>query len=204
MKHFLNAILIPAALVIVISTGCSNVPQEEIDSARASIDQAKLAGAERYTPDLYLALQDSMNAVLVRLESEQSKLIKNFSDIKVELEEVIQLADEVTLKTGERKEMLKEEILATISEVKSLIDENRKLLLEAPRGKEGTSALVAIRGEIDAVDAAIDEARIMMDQGDYLTIHEKALAARVSAENIHAELSGVIATYKSNVRNRVG
>ncbi len=204
MKHFLNAILIPAALVIVISGGCSNVPQEEIDSARAAIDHAKLAGAERYTPDLYLALQDSMNAVLVRLESEQSKLIKNFSDIKVELEEVIQLADEVTLKTGERKEMLKEEILATISEVKSLIDENRKLLLEAPRGKEGTSALVAIRGEIDAVDAAIDEARIMMDQGDYLTIHEKALAARVSAENIHAELSGVIATYKSNVRNRVG
>ena len=204
MKHFLNAILIPAALVIVISGGCSNVPQEEIDSARAAIDHAKLAGAERYTPDLYLALQDSMNAVLVRLESEQSKLIKNFSDIKVELEEVIQLADEVTLKTGERKEMLKEEILATISEVKSLIDENRKLLLEAPRGKEGTSALVAIRGEIDAVDAAIDEARIMMDQGDYLTIHEKALAARVSAENIHTELSGVIATYKSNVRNRVG
>ena len=204
MKHFLNAILIPAALVIVISGGCSNVPQEEIDSARAAIDHAKLAGAERYTPDLYLALQDSMNAVLVRLESEQSKLIKNFSDIKVELEEVIQLADEVTLKTGERKEMLKEEILATISEVKSLIDENRKLLLEAPRGKEGTSALVAIRGEIDAVDAAIDEARIMMDQGDYLTIHEKALAARVSAENIHTELSGVIATYKSNVRNRIG
>lgn len=202
MKNRFFAIIALLGLTASLLTSCSKIPQAEIDAANAAIEQAKAAGADVYVHENYVALQDSLNGVMVNIESQKSKFIKNYSTTKEHLAGVTQFAGEVKQQAETRKVELKVEIQNIINEVKTLIESNRQLILEAPKGKEGTSALMAIKGEIDAVEAAINETNTLFETGDYLTTLDKGKAAKEKANSINIELSKVIAKYKANVKNK--
>lgn len=187
-------------LTLLIITGCSKLPQAEIDAASLAIEEARSAGADVYIPEIYADLQDSLNRVMVNLETQKSKFIRNYSSSREDLAAVGQYAAEVKQQAETRKEALKVEIQQTISEVKTLIATNRQLILEAPRGKEGTSALMTLKGEIDAVETSILETSALFESGDYLATMSKALAAKEKATAINTELSRVITKYKENTR----
>ncbi len=60
--------LATTGLILLVSS-CGKIPQAEIDATRAAIDSAKAIGAEQYLPGDYIALQDSMAAVLEKIET---------------------------------------------------------------------------------------------------------------------------------------
>lgn len=202
MKTRIVASIAFLGMTALILSSCSKVPQAEIDAATAAIDLAKTAGADVYVHDEFVALQDSMNSVMVSIESEGSKFIKTYATAKENLAGVTQFAGEVQQQAETRKEELKIEIQNTIAEVKMLIESNRQLILEAPKGKEGTSALIAIKGEVDAVETSINETSTLFESGDYMSSLDKANAAKEKATAINSELSEVIAKYKANVQSR--
>ncbi|MEZ5195784.1 MAG: hypothetical protein R2764_05130 [Bacteroidales bacterium] len=70
------------------------------------------------------------------------------------------------------------------------------------KGKEGTSALVAIKGEIDAIETSINETSTLFASGDYLAPLDKANVAKEKAIAINSELTDVIAKYKANVKGK--
>lgn len=204
MKNKLIAGLLTLGTAAMLLTACSNIPQAEIDLANGAIAEAELAGADIYAHERYVALQDSMNGVMAYIEAQSSRVFKSYSKAKEHLAGVQQFAAEVKQETEMRKEELKAEILATIEEVRSMIATNRQLILEAPKGKEGTSALVEIRGEIDAIEASLNETAPMVESGDYIPVLDKVKAAKEKAGMINTELSDVIEKYKSNVKGRKG
>jgi hypothetical protein len=189
-------------LTALIITSCSKLPQAEIDAANAAVEQARNAGADIYVPDSYIALQDSLKGVMTGIESQESKLFKNYTEAAAQLEGVTKYATEVKQQAETKKEELKMEIQNTIAEVKTLIETSRQLILEAPRGKEGTSALVAIKGELDAIETSINQTNEQFESGDYLATMGQASAAKEKAASIQAELTEVIAKYKSAARSR--
>ncbi|MEZ5083772.1 MAG: hypothetical protein R2750_10030 [Bacteroidales bacterium] len=196
MKRKLLVGLTVLGLATVLLTSCSKVPQVEIDAANAAIEEAKLAGAEMYVHDNYVALQDSMNAVMVSIEAQKSKFFKNYSTVKEHLSGVSMFAQEVKIQAENRKEELKAEIQNTVAEVSALTETNKQLVTEAPKGKEGTSALLAIKDELSTIEASINEVSTMLANGDYLPALDKANAAKEKATAINTELSEVIAKYK--------
>lgn len=204
MKTKVFPVLFVIAMTALIFTGCSKVPQAEIDSAKVAIQAADSAGADMYVHDNYVALQDSFNAVMVTIEGQKSKFMKNFSGVKENLAGITQMAGQVQQQAESRKSDLKLEIQNTITEVKALIDTNNQLILQAPRGKEGTTALVAIKGELSAIDSSISEANTMFANGEYMATLDKVKAAKEKATSINTELTGVIAKYKANIKNRKG
>jgi hypothetical protein len=198
-KRYLNAsFLIPLAALLML--GCSRMPQKQIDETNAAIEEIKTAGADLYLPEEYAALQDSMRSVMETVEAEKSKLIKNFRSAEEQLAGVVRYAREVKTRTEARKEDLKNEIRTTLSEVVTLIESNRQLILQAPRGKEGTSVMLAIGNELNTIQETVTEAQSMMERGEYLTTLSRAKAARENAASINKELQEVIAKYKANVR----
>ncbi len=198
MKNRFFASIVFLGVTSLMLTSCSKLPQAEIDAANAAIEQAKLAGAEVYVYENFVALQDSMNGVMAGIESQKSKFIKNYSNTKADLEGVTNFAGIILQQTETRKEEIKVEVQNLITEVKVLIETNRQLILEAPKGKEGTAALFAIKGEIDAVESSINEASSLLETGDYIATLEKSKAAKEKATSTNVELSNVIAKYKAN------
>jgi len=202
MKNRFFASIAFLGLTALLLTSCSKVPQAEMDAANAAIEQAKTAGADVYVHENFVMLQDSLNSVMVSIESQKSKFINNYSTAKEHLNGVTQLAGEVKQQAETRKEELKLEIQNAIVEVKTLIETNRQLILEAPKGKEGTSAVVAIKGEIDGIETSINETSTMFETGDYLATLDKAKAAKEKATSINTELTDIIAKYKTNVKSK--
>ncbi|MBN2522218.1 MAG: hypothetical protein JXB24_03040 [Bacteroidales bacterium] len=188
--------------LVVFFTACSKLPQTEIDRANQAIDSAKAAGAELYLPAEFTNLRDTMKAAMEEIEVQKSKFIKNFGTSKELLAEVTLYASEVTMQTEEKKVALKTEIQTTLNEVKILLEENKKLITEAPKGKEGTSALVAMKNEINALESNVNEINASSDQDNYLTTLNKVKVTKEHAVAINTELKDIIAKYQSNVRGR--
>lgn len=186
---------ITALMVAILLSGCGKVPQTEIDQANAAIDSAQAAGAEIYVPEAYAAVRDSMASVMIRIEEQDSKLVKNYADSKEELAQIAEMAREVILKSETRKAEIKSETLAILTEVKSLVEENKRLINEAPKGKEGTAALQVMKTELEAIEASVAEVEGMFAQGELLESYNKARAANEKAALMNTELSEVIAKY---------
>jgi hypothetical protein len=202
MKNRFVLGLASLGLAAVLFTSCSKVPQVEIDAANVAIEAAKTAQADVYVPEAFVALQDSMKAVMTEVEVQGSKFFKNYKVAKANAISVTSLAGEVKLQSENRIAELKVEIQTAITEVKTLLEADKTLVLEAPKGKEGASALAAIKEELATLDTAIVEANTLLETGELFASLDKVKAAKEKASAINAELTAVIEKYKANSKGR--
>lgn len=200
MKNKFLIGLTTLGLTALLFTSCSKVPQAEIDAANVAIEEAKTAGADIYLYENFVALQDSMKSVMVNIEDQNSKFIKNYTTTKKQLESIVSLAQAVKQQTEIRKEEVKTEIQNTMAQVKILIETNKQLILEAPKGKEGTSALMAIKSELSVIETNLTEADAKFNLGDYMATLDIVNASKEKATSINTELTEVIAKYRANQR----
>ncbi len=189
-KSFLAGL---AGLALVVSmSSCDKLPQEKVDAAVAALDSAKIAEAELYVPQLFAQVQDSLNAAQSNIETQKSKLFANFDGVRAQLDAVVAMAADVKVKAAERKEAVKQEIVAVIAEVATVVAENNELIKKAPRGKEGASALEAIKADLAGIDTAVAEAQSAFDSGIYIPTIDKVKAAKDKAVSINEELKAAI------------
>lgn len=197
MKNKLFASLVTLGLISILA-GCSKMPKTEIDAAKTAVAQAKASGADMYLPTDFAAVQDSLNMIIEKIEKQKSRLFHNFGDAKIHLDSLTVMAKRVQDNTEIRKNQVKQEIQVTLTDVKLLLEENKMLLSKAPKGKEGTAALMAIKADISTLESAVTEANGMLSKGDYLTTLDKVKATKDKATSINQELKDAIAKYSKN------
>jgi hypothetical protein len=190
MRNKLFSLAIVAMLVL--AAGCAKVPQAEIDSTQASLQEAQMAGAELYQPEQMAALQDSFNKVMEQVEAEKSKFFASYGDVKDKLATISQNAVQVKQSTIERKEMLKQEIQTSLAEISALLAENNELIEKAPKGKEGVAALEMIKTDMSVIEGTVAETNSLLESGDLIAAQGKANAAKEKAMGINAEMKTVM------------
>ncbi|MGE0088933.1 MAG: hypothetical protein AB7S50_05585 [Bacteroidales bacterium] len=189
-KLFLGLV---AIMFVTVLASCDKIPQAEIDAANAALTEAQAAGAEMYVPQDYLLVKDSLNAILAKVEVQNSKFFKKFGECKEQLVGVTTLASDLKGKTATRKEEVKKELETALEEIKVVMEENNKLFAKAPRGKEGKEALEQIKAELGVIETTVGEATNMLASGDYLPALDKVKAAKEKANSILEELKAAIA-----------
>lgn len=190
--------LFAALSVAVILSSCGKVPQVEIDAANAAIEAAKTAGADVYVTTDFAALQDSMNVVNQKVEEQNGKMFKSYKDVNAMLVVVTQMAADIQGKTETRKEEIRQEVATIQTEVAALISQNNELVAQAPKGKEGTAALEAIKSDITMVETSMTEVGGQLASDQLLPALDKAKAAKEKAQALNTELNDVIAKYSKN------
>lgn len=191
-------LVLTAISVAVLFSSCGKVPQAEIDAANAAIEEAGSSGASVYLTADFAALQDSMGAINENIEAQKAKLFSNYADVKAQLSTVTQMAMETETKTEARKEEIKQEISALETEVGSLLAQNNELVTQAPKGKEGTAALEAIKGDISLIETSLSEVATLVTAEELIAALDKVKAAKEKALAINTELSDVIVKYAQN------
>jgi len=191
MKKIL--LVLTAISMSVIFTSCGKVPQAQIDTTNAAIEAAKTAEAPVYLPVEFTALQDSMNVIMTEVEVQNGKLFKKFGDIKIKLDSTLALAIKLNADVIIKKEEVRKESETLLISTKTITQENSKLILKAPRGKEGAIVLVQIKSDISTIDSTITEAQASYDKGLYMETLNKIKAANESATKINTELKEAIA-----------
>jgi hypothetical protein len=197
IKFFLGLATIS---IITVLTGCNKAPQVEIDAAKAAISETQAIGADVYLTEEYAALNDSLNVIMLEVEAKKSKWFAGYNDEKDQLNNIILLANTVRQNTEIRKNEIKEDILVSLSDIKTILDENQALLSEAPKGKEGTAVLVAIKEELSMLNTSVGEIMKMVENGDYLNAQSKVTAVSDKSLAINAELKDAISKYTKRQR----
>jgi uncharacterized phage infection (PIP) family protein YhgE len=192
-------ILMMSAVIpgIIALTSCTELPQQQIDEAQVAIENAKTIGAETYAAENYFALEDSMKNAMSIITEQDGKFFKKY-DVAIEkLSAVTSQAATVSAGVETKKQEIKTNVTNMIIEVKSLIAESKQLITEAPKGKEGASALVAMKGELDAVEVALTECSTLLEQSQLQPSLEKATVAKTKAVELNTELKEIMSKYKS-------
>ncbi len=179
--------LAAVAMVAVLSS-CGKTPQVEIDAANAAIEAAKTAEAAVYLPAEFAAVQDSLNAVMTEIAAQESKLFKKFGPAKTKLASIVTLANQVAANTATKKDEVKGEVANLMTSIKTVIEENGKLIPKLPRGKEGAAVIEQIKADVATVDAAVVEAQGLYDKGAYMDALNKINAANEKATALNTEV----------------
>ena len=190
-----NKVLFGFATILMVAflAGCGKVPQVEIDAAKAAIEAAKAAEADVYIPVELAAVQDSMNAVLANVEAQKSKLFKKFGPAKEKLAAVVARANQAAANAAVKKEEVRKESEKLLNDIKAVTEENGKLILKAPRGKEGAAVIEQIKADMAAIDATVAEAQDFFNKGAFMNALNKIKAAKEKADGINTELKEAIA-----------
>jgi hypothetical protein len=180
------------AVAALMFTSCAKAPQAEIDAAKAALEQAKSAQADLYVEGDFLAVQDSLNAVMVEIEAQSSKLFKSYGSSKEKLATIATQATELVAKTDVKKEEIKTEVATAEAATLALIEENNALVAKAPKGKEGKEAIEAIKLDLGNITASVGEVSGLLANGDLLGAQTKVNAAQQKATEINTELKTVL------------
>lgn len=179
----------------ILFTGCAKPPEVEIANAKAAVEAAKAAEADRYVPAEYQALSDSLDAAMTEVENQKSKfaMFRSYKNVTAQLNNVVVLAEPVKEYALIRKEEVKEEAQQMLAEATTLVSEVNTLIARAPRGKEGKEALEAIKNDLALVEATLAEVSTLIESGDYMTALDKVNAATEKGNSLKMELEEVIA-----------
>jgi hypothetical protein len=191
--------LIALSVLVITFASCAKAPQAEIDAANAAIEQAKAAGADRYVPASYNAASEALKTAVAAVEEQNSKfaLFRNYDAAKTTLASVNELAKKAVDETAARKEALKAEVTQAITDLGTMITDNKAMLAKAPKGKEGKAALEAIGQEIAVVETTMNEVSAgLAANEDILTLSDKVKAAVEKAKAINTELTDVMSKVK--------
>jgi hypothetical protein len=193
-----NKILMGLAAVVMVAvlSSCGKKPQAEIDAANAAIEAAKTAEAAVYLPAEFAAVQDSLNAVMTDITAQESKLFKKFGPAKAKLVSIVTLANQVVTNTATKKEEVKGEVANLMTSIKTVIEENGKLIPKLPRGKEGAAVIEQIKADVATVDAAVVEAQGLFDKGSYMDALNKIKAANEKAVALNTEVKEALTKAK--------
>ncbi|MFT7197704.1 MAG: hypothetical protein ACI83W_002075 [Marinoscillum sp.] len=197
-----NRFSIYAAVLGMVALGaCAEIPQEQIDAAATAVANTQAGEAELYAKSDFVALQDSLKSAQELVAQEDSKfLFKNFDASTAKLQGVVAQASTVTEKAKSNKEALIASIGSIKAETNSLIDANNELIAAAPKGKEGNSALLAIKGELDGVSLVISQSDSLLANNEIFASLDKAKAAKDKATSLNTELSEVISKFQGAKR----
>jgi len=195
-KSVLLVLLI--GLVALFFSGCADVPQEKIDSAKAALEAAKTAEADRYLKDEFNAAQDSLNAAMAEIEVQNGKfaLSRDYDKAAKALDAAKMQADESASKVAARKDEVKAEVESLIPQLTAALEETKKLLKKSPRGKGEKEAIQMMGDELAAVEAGLPQINNLLTSGDFLAASDRVNAGLKKVNSINEEIQTAIAKKK--------
>jgi len=184
--------LVMLALAAVI--GCAKLPQEAVDAAKAALDAAKSAEADRYAADLFTAAQDTLDAAMAEIETQNGKfaLTRSYGTAQKLLAAATNAANAATEAAAANKAKVQAEAQQLLGDAQAAVNASKELLRRAPRGKDTRAAIEAMQSDMAAIETSLAEANTAMTGGDYLTARDKASAAMANANSIADEVKAAM------------
>lgn len=194
MKHTLSVTLGTFVLAGAL-VGCQAPPQEDLTAAQTALATADEAEADLYVADLYVAAQDSFAAAQAEIETQNgaSQFSRDYARAQSLLQFVATTATQAQAEVETRKAAMIAETDTLILQAEEAVAQAQALMAQAPTGKDGALALVAIGEDAGTAASTLEEAKAAQAAGDIARAHDLAKAALDQATVLVGELNGAMA-----------
>jgi hypothetical protein len=173
-------------LMALATVACSQPPSELITEARHMENEAMVVGAKEYSPDAFDAVTESRVALEAEMaaQAERWSARRSYKQAEV-LASAYRAAGEEAVKQAEvAREEAHAKATAMITDGRAALEEVRSLLAVAPVGKGSAADLAAMRGDLDAAQAALDEAEEDVTSSLFMEASASATSAREMIEGV--------------------
>lgn len=190
MKYPRMVGIVSVLFVLMLLASCAKAPLQDVDAAKAALQSAKDAEAERYVSGQYMDAKDSLDVALAEVEKQNAKFawFRKYDDAKSMLQTAISNANAAKNAAVAEKDKVRKEAEDTLLQAQAAVASGRDLLTRAPKGKGERAAVEAIKADLDAVETSFAEVSNAITQGELMSARDKARASLDKANSLNDEL----------------
>ncbi len=185
MKNALVALSLVLGFGLLLA-GCSSAPTAEITATKAAVTSIQTEDARTYAPESLKAAEDELNKALAEVQAQDAKfgLSRDYKQASTMLKSAKDLSEKTKNDAEVGKAKARSDAEATIAALPQLIDDAKKALAKAPKGKDTKADLEAMQGDLKLAEEALTEAGTAMSQTKYAEALAKANSAKSKASAI--------------------
>jgi Domain of unknown function (DUF4398) len=189
-RSVLRSLVLVSALGLA---GCGG-PQEEMQSAEATLAAAREAGAESYAPEPYGRASELLAQADNERKVQEGKfvLMRSYGRTKQLLRQAEAEAAKAKTEAASAKLQARSDAQTAIGAARTALDAAFSAVANAPAGKDSRADLALMRGDLEVLKGTLDEAEAAQGSGDYATALERAGKVRQEAEAISADVANAL------------
>jgi hypothetical protein len=194
MKKTLWALALVAG-VSLVAAGCAKPPTDAVNAAKAALETARTSGAADYAAESLTAAETAVTAMDAELKAQADAFALTRSYTKAaELASAAKAAaDKAVADASAGREAAKAEATTLIAGVRTGVDEVKKMLETAPKGKGTKADIEAMKSDVAAVEAGLPDLDAAFSAGKYKEAKAKAEAAQKTLDGIKSDIEAAIA-----------
>ena len=173
-------------MLAVLAIGCAKPPEEQIEAAKAAVESARKAEADKYAPAEFKGLQKSLGDALDLVDR------KDYTEAQTKLEEVVSEAGRVEALAKANKEKRRGEAQRKLEEVKTALARAKESVDKAPTGKGTQLDIERMKNDLAKLAASLPEAERAINQGDFVKALGTAESVLKGISKIEADVQGAI------------
>lgn len=184
----ISYLFVPIMLLALLS--CANPPQEAIESANSSLEEAKMAEAAGYAPESMRVAEDAQASLQAELDAQAQKfsLFRSYNKAEELAQVVADSAQKAKADAIAGKEQAMGEAETSIAEAKEAIEKAKKDIKKAPRGKGARADITELKADISEAETTLAEAEEAYANAYYLEAMAKSGAAKSTAELVSSDI----------------
>jgi hypothetical protein len=189
---------VAAVLVAAVAlSSCAKAPQADYDAAKAKLDEARQAEAQKYAPSEFQAASDTLSAAQTEMEAQNGKfaLVRKYGRTKSLIASAQSLAENAKQAAIEGKERTKNEAQELLTQAQAAVDSASTMISKAPKGKETKQALDEIKNDLQGAQSSLQDAHASFDREDYLEAKTTAQAVITKANELSGEIQSAMDKY---------
>lgn len=194
MKGIKKHVVLVLAIAVVFAA-CKQ-PTEQINNAKAAIEGAMKAGADKYAVDEYKKLDADLKAAMDEVAAQDKKFFKKFGPAKEMLAKVVTDADALKAAIPAKIEAAKTLAVSLQGEARTGLDAAKALLDKAPKGKGTAKDLEALKGDLAGAETAFADIQTAIDAQDYIAAQDKAKSVSAAAAKVAEQVQAAIEKVK--------
>jgi hypothetical protein len=175
-----------AIFALLVFIGCAKPPEQEIQKANTAMEQARVAEAEEYVPDVFQVALDTLRAAEAAKTEADGKfaLFRSYGKAKALYISAEALANQAVTEAAAEKERVKQEVTDLIAQGQTVLDSANVALTKAPKGKGTKADIELIKNDLAAAQTMFTEAQNEFNAGKYKVAKGKVEGAIQQARKV--------------------
>lgn len=173
-----------------------------IQETQSAIDSVAKDDAALYAQEEMKRLSDDFEAALAEARNQNAQPVADYQRAMEMLATVKMDAEGLASIISGRKEDAKNRTLTAQTEAKAAVDEAKRLLETAMKGKKPSPDMEGLSSRLKIVEGSIGEIQTALDRGEYLGAYEKATMVKEKAADIKKQGEQNLAQMQSKKKSR--
>lgn len=176
--------------VVLFGAACQKPPTQEIEAAKAALEEAKQSDAREYAPEVLERVNQQYAALETELQTQEEKMAfrRKYDQAKTMAANVKTQADQAKAEGTRAKDAMKAQVETGLQAASVKLEEVKAAVANAPKGKGSAADIKMMEQDVATMEADLASVQQMYDAGQYRPAMNKLQSLTASMNETQAAI----------------